>query len=96
MELDMHQQRGVTDKIASRYRAAKRAEKSRILDEFTQITGYNRKYAIHLLTHWGRVKLVRIDGKLVRLKAGRKEKGPERRGRKRTYDEEVLEALKRL
>ena len=96
MELDMHQRNGITEKLASRYRAANKAEKSRLLDEYTEITGYNRKYAIHLLTHWGKVQRVRIDGELVRLKAGRSEKTQERRGRKRVYDEEVFEALKRL
>ena len=32
-----------------RYRRASRAERSRLLDEFCQLTGYHRKYAITLL-----------------------------------------------
>lgn len=32
-----------------RYLKASKAEKGRILDEFVAVTGYNRKYAIHLL-----------------------------------------------
>ena len=32
-----------------RYRKASRAERSRLLDEFCQLTGYRRKYAITLL-----------------------------------------------
>jgi hypothetical protein len=37
--------------VAGRYVRARRAEKGRILDEFIENTGYNRKYAIHLLKH---------------------------------------------
>ena len=35
--------------VRPRYRTASKREKSRILDEFVAATGYNRKYAIHLL-----------------------------------------------
>lgn len=40
-----------TRQVSNRYKAAGRAEKSRILDEFCQTTGYNRKYAVSLLRH---------------------------------------------
>jgi len=35
--------------IRPRYLKASRTEKGRILDEFVAVTGYNRKYVIHLL-----------------------------------------------
>lgn len=35
--------------VAARYRAATRAEKGRILAEFTEISGYHRKHAERLL-----------------------------------------------
>ena len=35
--------------VAGRYRTATRAEKSRILSEFSEITGYHRKHAERLL-----------------------------------------------
>lgn len=35
--------------IRERYRRASRKEKGRILDEFTQVTGYHRKAAVRLL-----------------------------------------------
>jgi len=37
--------------MRSRYRKATRAERGRLLDEFTAVTGYHRKYAIVLLGH---------------------------------------------
>ncbi len=43
--------RAVLKAMRPRYRQASLAEKQRILDEFVAITGYHRKYAIHLLNH---------------------------------------------
>jgi hypothetical protein len=63
--------------VARRYVGAKRAEKGRMLDEFVANTGYNRKYATHLLNHPPR-------------KSGRKRK---RRRRQRRYDARVQRAL---
>jgi predicted transcriptional regulator len=37
--------------IQSRYLKAKKAEKQKILDEFTAATDYHRKYAVRLLKH---------------------------------------------
>jgi len=94
MGLDMHQRKAVTEKQASRYRAGSKKEKSRILDEFIALTGYNRKYAIHLLSNCGKYTLTRIDGRLVQLKATHtRSGGSERRGRKRYYDEQVEAAV---
>jgi len=47
--------RAYRDAIHGRYRKADRSGKSKILDEFCAVCGYNRKYAIRLL---GRKKLV--------------------------------------
>jgi len=41
----------LTKEIHPRYLKAKKAEKKKILDEFTAATGYHRKYAIKLLKH---------------------------------------------
>jgi len=35
--------------VAPRYRAARRGQRSTILDEFVAVTGYDRKYAIRRL-----------------------------------------------
>lgn len=96
MGLDMQQRRALTEQTAKRYRAGSKAEKSKILDEFTAVTGYHRKYASHLLTHWGRARLVRVSGETVRIKVGEGASPQERRGRKRYYDEAVVEGLKQV
>jgi alpha-mannosidase len=54
MGLTMSEKRSVTRETVSRYRIVDKKHKQRILDEFTQTTGYRRKYAIHLLSTWGK------------------------------------------
>ena len=53
--------------VSQRYRDARRLDKSRILDEFVAITGYERKYAIQVLNHPPQERRVRQ----TRLKARR-------------------------
>ena len=40
----------VVEALAERYSAARRSEKSRILNEFVAVTGYHRKHAVRLLS----------------------------------------------
>ena len=49
MGLTMKERQSVTRETAARYAAASRNEKTMILNEFIELTGYNRKYAINLL-----------------------------------------------
>ena len=42
-----------TEKMRNRYRGASRSEKSRLLEEFTSVTGYHRKTAVRLLSGEG-------------------------------------------
>ena len=85
----MSERRALTEEVVRRYRRAGKKEKGGILET----TGYQRKYAIHLLNTWGRARWVRIDGKLVKLIVGRPRRA-RRRQRPRRYDQEVLSALK--
>ena len=50
MGLSMQERHRVIPETAARYRAARKKEKCHILDELTALTGYDRKYALHLLT----------------------------------------------
>ena len=44
-----HEKRVYLEVIRKRYRRARRTDKSKILDEFCSVCGYQRKYAIRLL-----------------------------------------------
>ena len=94
MRLTMNEKRAVTAKISQRYKQSGKKEKTRILDEYVELTGYNRKHAITLLSNWGKRKTVIIDNKPVRIVIGRKYKQSRRRDKK--YDEEVLKPLKKI
>ena len=45
----MAARRELIQAIAERYRTANRAEKQKIFDEFTEVTGFHRKHAIRAL-----------------------------------------------
>ena len=55
--------RELTEEIYPRYLKASRADKIKILDEFTAATGYHRKYAIRLLKHGLKRKGYRKSGR---------------------------------
>ena len=48
-QLSLATRRELIQAIAERYRTANRADKQKILDEFTQVTGFHRKHAIRAL-----------------------------------------------
>lgn len=91
MRLTMKERQAVTAVVAARYRRTGKKDKKTILNEFTQVTGYNRSYAGFLLRAWG--KRVRINNKLVLVGDGRKKI---KRDRPRVYDDNVLCALKKI
>jgi hypothetical protein len=47
--LSVETRRELIEAVGERYRAAGRVEKKQILDEFAEIAGYHRKYAIRVL-----------------------------------------------
>src|SRR5215831_6529719 len=54
-QLSLASRRELTEAIAGRYRMADRDEKQKILDEFTQVTGFHRKHAIRVLSQKAKV-----------------------------------------
>lgn len=92
MRLTMKERKSVTRAIASRYQKASKREKGRILDEFTQLTGYTRCYASYLLGNHG--KRVRISSNVVLV--GDVRKRIKKRNRHTIYNTKVLDALKKI
>ncbi len=72
---------GLIEKYSEKYRKAGKKEKSRILDEFIELTEYNRSYASLILRRGY-------------SKKNKRSKFTKRRGRKKKYDFEVLRKLK--
>jgi hypothetical protein len=90
----MTEKRKVTEAMAAHYRAGSKKEKGVILKEFLELTGYNRKYAIHLLANVGKERWLRVEGKPVKVKA--EQRSRKKRVYQRYYDEAVREALESL
>ena len=95
MGLTMKGKRELTAVKGSRYRKASKNEKHKILDDFLKDTGYNRKYAIHLLANWGKQKLCLVKGKPVRLIVGIPRERKRRVG-KPLYGPAVKKALRKI
>ena len=77
--------------VAARYQKAMKKEKGVILDEFTKLTGYGRRYASYVLRCHG--KKVRINKSYVIQGDIRK---TARRKKPKVYDSAVEEALKKI
>lgn len=83
----MEERRAVVRATARRYQRGAKKEKQKILDEFVELTGYNRCYARRVLRHHGRQAPGQRKGF----------SGKRRRSRRcRQYDEKVLVALRRI
>jgi hypothetical protein len=94
MRLKMSEKRAVTAKISKRYRKSSKKEKTKILDEYVELTGYNRKHAITLLSNWGKEKTIFIQNKPVKIIIGKKRK--QKRNRPKIYGDDVLKPLKKI
>lgn len=84
----MKERKRVAERTAGRYRRARKKEKSLILNEFVELTGYTRSYARLVLRNHGRV--LQVSNKVrVRGDVGRHQ----RRARRSYYDEKVRKVL---
>ena len=93
MGLTMKEKNSVAKEVAMRYALAEKNEKTKILNEFTRLTGYARKYAIRKLRGLARVHKWRWNG---RERTGVKAVPPpkrRKRGRKRKYGDDVRKSL---
>ncbi len=88
MELNLKERQKLTAITAKKYRAAGKKEKTKILDTFIGQTGYERKYAIHILANEGKIKPA---GKQIQIKITHKK--TKRRTYPVFYDKAVQSAL---
>lgn len=93
--MTMGEKRSVTREVAERYQRASKKQKGPILEEFTSLMGYNRSYASHVLTNWGKKVYLRVKGETVAAILGRPRKKAIRI-RPKKYDERFLRVLKSL
>jgi transposase InsO family protein len=94
MGLTMNEKKSVTRETAVRYRHAGKAVKRVIINEFVDLTGYHRKYAVKVLNAAAKTCLAEVYGRIVIRKVERK-KRPKREYAK-CYDEPVQVMLERV
>lgn len=94
----MRERRAVINATAARYQRATKKHRGLILDEFTRLTGYGRKYAAWVLTNWHRRRVLTIGGVRTVYVFGLKKprKGSSRAKRPPNYGPETLRHLKQL
>ncbi|MCQ2398247.1 MAG: transposase family protein [Sphaerochaetaceae bacterium] len=95
MGLTLKEKKAVTAQIVTRYAKAGKNEKTKILDEFVQLTGYNRKYAISVLRKCFKKKTYTYNGKKKESIKFKKPK-PKKRVYPHYYDNAVLVSLSRI
>lgn len=91
----MSARKEITLSMAQQYRGSSRSDKTKILDELIKSTGFNRKYAIHLLCHWGKATYIQTDKELLKLVAGKWPKKP-KQVKKPLYGPEIDVSLEKL
>lgn len=90
----MPTRREVSSEYARRYKRSGRKGKTLLLNEFVELTGYNRCYGSFILRNWGRkVYLKNRYGFVDTVVIGELRQRRYPRHRKRKYDESVFQAL---
>ena len=82
--------------MAEKYKRAGKKERGEILGRYTEVTGYNRRYAGWLLRNWGKKVVIQYKGARIVLIGDRKKDQKGIRKRPIYYDKKVLEVLKRI
>ncbi len=97
MGLTMHERHAVTRELATRYQKAAKKQRGQILDEFTEVTGYNRCYARFVLRNCGR-KITKVLGnrRVVFTCAQARASGAKRRRARHYGGKAFLEAVARF
>lgn len=98
MALSMTQKIAVTRELAKKYKAARKKEKGKILDDLIDLTDYNRSYAAYVLRQAAmtKKKTAGHGRKRVTLVEDHRMKPLKRRERPRKYDRAVLKSLKKI
>jgi hypothetical protein len=97
MGLTMRERHAISRELATRFQKASKKERSRMLDEFVQLTGYTRCYGAYLLRSCGKRQIRMIGGKRVIFIPGHARRPGAHRHRTRGYGSKAfLDALKRL
>ena len=93
MGLDMYVKRALTREIRRDYRTAGKKEKTVMLDHIVKLTGYNRKYAVRVLSEKSDARAtIAADGKTVIVKPEKKSRPKNRLG-KSVYTRETITCL---
>ncbi|MBU1626707.1 hypothetical protein KKB18_04990 [bacterium] len=95
MGMAMMEKKSLTREVTRRYKKASKKEKGVILDEFTASTGYNRSYASHILSNWGKRLIIRLRGEVVAVVIG-EQKAKIKRKKPKVYGKEVDDVLREL
>ncbi len=90
MRLTVKERKKAAAIVSPRYQKARKKEKGLILDEFTNLTGYGRRYASYVLRSHG--KKIWINPETVLVSDVRKRKT---RKKERIYDDAVAASLKK-
>ncbi|MDR0474787.1 MAG: hypothetical protein LBH43_14075 [Treponema sp.] len=87
--------KALTREASKRYQKAGKKEKADIPGELVKITGYNRKYILHVLANRGKTVIASLEGETVRFKASscKRRKGG---GRKPKYSGGFVTALRKI
>ena len=95
MGLDMKTKKKLSEETAKRYCTAGKKQKTKIIDEFIATTGYNRKYAIHILKNTAYVKVTHFNN-VARQSVQVITKTRKKRNYKKYYGQDVQQEVIRL